>query len=164
MGSQRSVGFAPDRWLIIQEVINLVPKLAIQVKDELPSSLQLYRGGPGRFPMIRILRRDGAERLSNLLAKTLVEQGVSGLPVRSQPPALKASIFRYITALKMSSDEIDEVDNSKFWSESTMQPLLLLRSLIAEKLLSFAISKRWRVTYGLDNTRNPPTKTAVPYR
>jgi hypothetical protein len=31
-------------------------------------------------------------------------------------------------------------------------------------VLAFALQRRWRVAYGLDPNRNPPTKLAVPYR
>jgi hypothetical protein len=32
MGSQRSINFAPDRWLLIQEILGLIPRLAQQVR------------------------------------------------------------------------------------------------------------------------------------
>ncbi|KAJ4374686.1 hypothetical protein N0V86_007559 [Didymella sp. IMI 355093] len=165
MGSQRSIKFSPDRWIIIQDILNLIPQIATQIKEELPVSIHLHHGGPGRFPRIRILRRDASERLSTLLAEHILAHGIAGLPVRSLSPALKQSIFRYITSLRLNSEEIDAVEGSGFWSETTMQPLFLLRGLIAGGMLAFAFaSKRWRVNYGLDTTRVPPTKSAVPYK
>lgn len=165
MGSQRSIEFAPDRWVIIQEILSLMPKIATRIKRELPGSIDLHNGGQGRFPRIRILRCDASELLSTLLAEHVLTYGITRLAVRSQSSDLKQSIFQYITSLRLSAEEIEKVEGSSFWSESTMQPLLLLRGLIAGGLLAFTFgSKRWRVNYGLDSNRCPPTKTAVPYK
>lgn len=165
MGSQRSVEFSPDRWVILQEIVGRIPRIAARIKAELPVSIHLHHGGQGRIPRIRILRHDASERLSTLLAEQILQQGIVGLPVRSQSPTLKRLIFRYITSLRLSTEEIDGVEGSSFWSANTMQPLLLLRGLIAGGMLAFAFgSKRWRVNYGLDTARIPSTTTAVPYR
>lgn len=46
-----------------------------------------------------------------------------------------------------------------------MKPLLLLRGLLAGGVLGFAFyDKRWRVNYGLDPSRLPMTKLALPYK
>ncbi|ROW09287.1 hypothetical protein VPNG_05843 [Cytospora leucostoma] len=63
------------------------------------------------------------------------------------------------------ASEAEEVEKGNFWSETTRPYLLLLRGLFAQGVLAFAFGhKRWRVNYGLDNTRQPPTKLAVPFR
>ncbi|KXJ85600.1 hypothetical protein Micbo1qcDRAFT_237403 [Microdochium bolleyi] len=52
-----------------------------------------------------------------------------------------------------------------FLGETTKNTLLLLRGLLAKGILAFAFGhKRWRVDNGLDTTRSPPTRLAVPFR
>jgi hypothetical protein len=100
-----------------------------------------------------------------LLAKYIVEYGVTGLPIRNQDPSVQAAVFRYITEPELTDDEIKAVENSDFWTELTKSPLLLVRGLIACGVLRFALStKRWRVNFGSDPSRTPKTSLAVPYR
>jgi hypothetical protein len=165
MGTQQSIEFAPERWLIIQAIIGLVPRFARLVKNELPECIEVERDEAGRFPRVRILRNDAAERLLLLLAKHVVEYGIVGLLTSSQSPNVQAALLLYITEPELTAAEITAVEGSKFWTESTKSPLLLVRGLIAGGILHFALStKRWRVNYGLDPSRIPETQLAVPYR
>jgi hypothetical protein len=165
IGSQRSIEFAPERWLIIQAVVGLIPRFAKQVKKELPEAIEIQRDDGGRFPRVRLLRNDATVRLLSLLAKHVVEYGIVGLPTSSQAPDIQAGLLRYITNPDLAADEIRAVEGSKFWTENTESPLLLVRGLIAGGILQFALgTKRWRVNFGLDPTRVPETKLAVPFR
>jgi hypothetical protein len=165
MGTQQSIEFAPRRWSIIQAIIGLVPRFARIVKNELPECIEVERDEAGRFPRVRVLRQDAAEQLLLLLAKHVVEYGIVGLPTSPQSPDIQAALLRYITEPNLTTAEITAVESSKFWTESTKSPLLLVRGLIAGGILHFALStKRWRVNYGLDPSRVPETQLAVPYR
>ncbi|KAF1841017.1 uncharacterized protein K460DRAFT_347564 [Cucurbitaria berberidis CBS 394.84] len=161
MGSQQSIDFAPERWLIIQEVLGLVPRFATQVKNSLPQAVDIQDNGDGKFPRIRLLRSDAADLLLDLLARHVVEWGISGLPSHSQPPNVQAAILRYITQADLKMEDVKAVEDSKFWTVATKSPLLLVRGLIAGGVLRFTLSKRWRVNFGLDPAR---TSLAVPYR
>lgn len=165
MGSQRLVAFAPERWLIIRDILSLVPKLAMQVEKDIPLSIEIQAKGEGRFPRVRVLREDAADKLLKLLARHLVEYGLMGLPVRSQPPDIKEAVFQYISRKILTTEEVQAVKNSIFWNDSTRSQLLLIRGLIAGGVVRFVLmQKRWRVNYGLDQDRTPATKLAVPYR
>ncbi|KAL5118323.1 hypothetical protein ACEQ8H_003833 [Pleosporales sp. CAS-2024a] len=165
MGSQRSIDFAPQRWLIIQAIIGLIPRFARQVKDESQGSMEIERDEAGRFPRVRILRKDGADELILRLARHVVEFGIAGLPSSSQSPEVQAALLRYITEPELTSSEIATVEENRFWTESTKSPLLIIRGLLAGGIVKFALgTKRWRVNYGLDPTRVPETQLAVPFR
>ncbi|KAI0206624.1 hypothetical protein F4808DRAFT_447409 [Astrocystis sublimbata] len=57
-----------------------------------------------------------------------------------------------------------EKHSSEFWANSR-EALLLLRVFLAGGILSFCFrQKRWRVYYGLDPSRRPATKLALPFR
>lgn len=73
-------------------------------------------------------------------------------------------MFEYTTDLDLSNDVLEAVESSRIWTESARPLMLLLRGILANGILVFALSqKRWRVNYGLA-TRSPPTKLAVPCR
>ncbi|KAF1941797.1 hypothetical protein EJ02DRAFT_490907 [Clathrospora elynae] len=161
LGSQQSIEFAPERWLIIQDILGLLPRFALQVNESLPEAFDIQHNGDGKFPRIRFLRPDAADQTLILLAKYIVEYGIS----RSQPPKMQAAILRYISEPDLEAQEIQAVEDSKFWTESTKSPLLLMRGLLAGGVMRFVFgTKRWRVNFGLDATRTPSTSLAVPYR
>jgi hypothetical protein len=165
MGTQRPIEFAPERWRIIQSIVGLIPRFARQVKREVPDAIEVERDEAGRFPRVRILRNDAAKDLMLLLARHIVEYGIVGLPTNTQSPDVQAALLRYITESDLTASEIASVEHSRFWTESTKSPLLLVRGLIAGGILQFALStKRWRVNYGLDPSRTPETQLAVPFR
>lgn len=161
MGEQQSIEFAPERWLIIQRVLARLALVAAQVKTELPEAVDIQDKADGKYPRIRFLRADGADRSLQLLSELVVRLGI-GIPSRSQSPATQEAIIRYITKTDLEIKEVDAVEKSKFWSESTKAPLLLLRGLFADGVLRFVFtSKRYRVNFGLDDSRIPNTSLAV---
>jgi hypothetical protein len=166
MGSQRPIEFAPERWVLIQAIIGLIPRFAAQVKRRLPDCIEI-RGSDdsGRFPRVRLLRNDAADMLLTLIAKHVVEFGVIGLPTSSQPPDVQAALLEFITQGEPMPQHVQTVENSRFWTTATESPLLLVRGLFAGGILRFALStKRWRVNFGLDPGRIPKTQLAVPFR
>ncbi|KAF2622185.1 hypothetical protein BU25DRAFT_403259 [Macroventuria anomochaeta] len=165
MGSQRSIGFAPDRWILIQEVMGLIPRLAAQVKAMLPLSIEVQHEANGRYPRVRILRDDGAKALLALLTEHIIKNGLTGLPICNQREGTREAIMQYISTADLIAKQIHAVEQSRFWTVATKEPLLLMRGLIAGGVLRFSLTqKRWRVNYGLDPTRIPSTQLAVPYK
>ncbi|KAL6706808.1 hypothetical protein ACN47E_005144 [Coniothyrium glycines] len=165
MGSQESIDFAPERWLIIQQILAILPRFAMQVQKKSPEAIDMQHNSDGKFGRIRFLRNDAADAVLGLLAKHIIDWGLAGLPTRSQSDEVRAGLLRYITDPEPDSRAITAVEDSIFWTDSTKFPLLLVRGLIAGGVLRFAFStKRWRVNFGLDSTRSPPTSLAVPYR
>lgn len=165
MGAQRCVGFAPDRWLLIQEVMGLIPRLALQVKIKAPHSIEVHQDADGKFPRIRILSDDGTEALLYMLTDHIVKNGLTGLPICNQPKGIRDAIMQYISITDLSAKQIHAVEQSRFWTDATEEPLLLVRGLIAGGVLRFTFAqKRWRVNYGLDPRRVPSTPLAVPYK
>ncbi|KAF2833124.1 hypothetical protein CC86DRAFT_461565 [Ophiobolus disseminans] len=165
MGTQRPIEFAPERWLVMQAIMGLVPRFTKQIWEQSPQSVELQRDEKGRFARVRVLHNAAAEELMLLVAKHIVEFGIIGLPTSSQSPDTQAALLRYITQSEPTAEEIRAVEGSKFWTDATKSPLLLVRGLIAGGVLRFALStKRWRVNFGLDPSRSPETLLAVPFR
>ncbi|KAK0270797.1 hypothetical protein LTR35_013849 [Friedmanniomyces endolithicus] len=170
MGTQRPVDMSPERWLRVHEVLELVRKYSQAASHTgiLPGSLELTHCLPGRFPRTRTLTTDAQDRLFGALH--ICNNGLSGFPIARQTQAVRNAVLTYITKLELTPQEIQSVEGTDdrpgvFWSESSKSPLLLLRGLFAAGVLAFAFGqKRWRVNYGLDSSRKPNTKLAVPYR
>jgi hypothetical protein len=139
MGSQETIDYAPERWTVIQQILTLLPRFAIQVQNNLPEAIDIQDVSDGKFPRIRLLRKDAADQLLEYLAEHIVDGGLSNLPTHSQPDEARAAILRYITQPQLEVNDIDAVEKGNFWSEATKLPLLLVRGLIAGGVLQFTL-------------------------
>lgn len=139
MGSQDFIDFAPERWLVIQQVLALVPEYAYRIQEDLPEAIDVQVRSDGKFPRVRLLRQDAANQLLRSLAQHIVDWGLSGLPTRSQSDDMRAAILHYITQPDLDIEGINAVEKSRFWSDSTKLPLLLVRGLIAGGVLQFTL-------------------------
>ncbi|KAI6298480.1 hypothetical protein MCOR33_005373 [Pyricularia grisea] len=169
MGTQQPIDYSPDRWKLMQNVIDVVRDVAPSVAQEMPASLEIHNQfGTGSFPRLRILKANGQQALVDAVASRICETGLAGLPIARQNQESRAALLTYLTKAKFTPAEIEAVEGVKqggFWSGATKAPLLLLRGILAGGVLAFTLAqKRWRVNYGLDATRQPPTRLAVPYR
>ncbi|KAH9434725.1 hypothetical protein MCOR02_003688 [Pyricularia oryzae] len=169
MGTQQPIDYSPDRWKLMQNVIDVVRAVAPSVAQEMPASLEIHNQfGTGSFPRLRILKANGQQALVDAVASRICETGLAGLPIARQNQESRAALLTYLTKANLTPAEIEAVEGVKqggFWSDATKAPLLLLRGILAGGVLAFTLAqKRWRVNYGLDATRQPPTRLAVPYR
>lgn len=161
MGGQTVIEFAPGRWIVLQSVLAKLPNLALVVKSHMPKAIEV-QDTAGRFSMIRILDHDAEVELLDLLAQNIVN---SGLIASVSSSAMKEALLRYITMPDVAAADVAMIEGGSFWVDSIKEKILLIRGLLANgSLASVLRTKRWRVNYGLDDTRSPPTDLAVPYR
>lgn len=164
MGMQRSIEMSPGRWFLMQQVLDLVRKVAPEIAKKLPDSIEISAGTIGAFAKIRLLRQDAEEMLVHCIAKHICQQGIEGFHLGRQPSSVRDAVYTYISKFELSNSEMEAVESSPLWTETTKLQLLMLRGLLAGGVLSFTLAhKRWRVNYGLA-CRDPPTRLAVPYR
>nr|POE84323.1 hypothetical protein CFP56_76392 [Quercus suber] len=168
IGKQKGVDLSPERWGCIHEILEMVRRYSQETLRSFPDSIEVKHCSPGQFPRTRILKEDAQIDLFSRITKHICRTGLDSFPIARQTEHVRNAVLLYITKPDLSQSEIDEVENAGlggFWSESTKGILLLLRGLFAAGVFSFVFAqKRWRVNYGLDATRNPSTKLAVPYR
>ncbi|KAK4238611.1 hypothetical protein C8A03DRAFT_33363 [Achaetomium macrosporum] len=173
MGSQQPIDMSPDRWTILQELMDVVLEIARgiiagpkagRVKGLLVEEGQTSR----RFPTIRILEEAASKRLVHAIAEHVCRTGLRGFPVQHQSEQMRQAVLKYMLEPNPTPGQIAAVENatSGFFSEpTTKNALLLLRGLLATGVISFALGqKRFRVNYGLAPDRRPPTMLAIPYR
>ncbi|KAI8631861.1 hypothetical protein F5Y19DRAFT_492813 [Xylariaceae sp. FL1651] len=167
IGLQRPVEHSPDRWLCIQQVLNIFKKVLSEVKDQFPLSVEIQPQLPGRFPRTRLLRPDAQAYILSRIATQICETGLKGFPIAKQPEEVRKAAIVYITESDPSPAAIRIIENDSaegIWVRYR-KTLLLLRGLIAGGILAFCFKqKRWRVDYGLDANRKPETKLVVPFR
>jgi len=165
MGSQRPIELSPERWIVVQTLMDLLARCAALVKMELPDSIEYDDRWEERYPRVRTLRDDGEEKLLDLVARHICEFGLQGLPIVRLSQKLRDAVYQYIRYPEPAAKEIKSVEEGAFWTDSTKHALMLVRGLVAGGVLRFALrAKRWRVNYGIDPNRSPKTKLAVPYR
>ena len=167
MGLQQPIELSPDRWILIQHILGLVARFAPDIALALGTQAIELEDRRGCFPRTRILQTEAGRRLRMDIAKHICKFGLVGFPVTHQSAKMRRAIQNYITEPNLTPDEITRIENSSStaWNDSLKSPLLLIRGLLAGGVLDFVFSsKRWRVNYGIDPLRLPPTKLAVPFR
>ncbi|KAF8537441.1 hypothetical protein BDD12DRAFT_887667 [Trichophaea hybrida] len=144
IGDQKRLEHSPDRWIIIQQLF-----------DRLASY--------GSFPF-RILGEGAGlkivEKLVNDISSGKRGCELPSISFRLWSVRMQQLSMRFIRDPSMSEEESQELIS--FCGESDFKTLLLLRGLLAHGILVTALQYRWRVDYGLDETRK--ALLAVPYR
>ncbi|KAI4522715.1 hypothetical protein K525DRAFT_268624 [Schizophyllum commune Loenen D] len=155
---------APERWLVIQAVLDIisanVQSTARKHPDDVEIEDQGRRNECRRFGRIRILSSDACRDLLSASVTAIVhEGGIPFLHLRDLKREQLEETSQFISTYDVSMDVAQSV---KVFSGDRHNTLLLLRGLFAGDILSLALKeKRWRVDYGLDRGR---TRLAVPYR
>jgi hypothetical protein len=163
MGAQQPIELSPDRWLLLQQLLDHVQKSAINVAEVLPFSVELHFGDDGTFPRMRLLRGDATKLLVLQVAAEIRDNGLGGFQMSRQSEKMRKAVYDYITVLDLEDETVQFVENGEFWGSSKTS-ILFLRGILAGGVLAFVLGqKRWRVNYGLAE-RSPPTNLAVPYR
>ncbi|KAL5612882.1 hypothetical protein BROUX41_004040 [Berkeleyomyces rouxiae] len=168
IGTQQPINNSPQRWMTIQQVLDLVALYAGEVLRELPEGVEISHNKPGHFPRVRVLDTKTMQRLVEDIAENICQKGIPSFSVIAQPTHVRNIIRSYILDADISAETVAEIEKTfckASYTDTMFGTLLLLRGLLGLGILSFAfMKKRWRVDYGLDSSRTPPTRLAVPYR
>ena len=167
IGVQKSIDFSPHRWCIVMEMLDYHHKSVLQIQKARPNAIEIDNTTNGCFPRIRVLDPEVHEVVNIQIAQYVCSHGMSEFPIAQQPEHIREAAFRYMTRAFLTAEDhaAISIDRGSFWTDSKRQILLLLRGLLAGGVFAFAFGlKRWRVNYGLDATRLPITKLAIPFR
>ncbi|AEO68380.1 uncharacterized protein THITE_2145549 [Thermothielavioides terrestris NRRL 8126] len=174
LGLQQPVDMSPDRWTLIQELMDILLEVAKGLVDEDTKSGRA-RGllfeedkASGRFPTVRVLEEAAGRRLVGAIAGRVCRTGLRGFPIQHQSKQMREAVLQYILEPNLTPQQIAAVQsasNGCFNDAHMKNAILLLRGLLASGVILFALGqKRFRVNYGLAPDRVPPTMLAVPYR
>ncbi|KAF8251192.1 hypothetical protein K440DRAFT_596393 [Wilcoxina mikolae CBS 423.85] len=171
LGKQNWLDHSPDRWVILQDLFHLVREHAAELREEYPKGVEIQGVSPGCFPQIRILEDKAGKKLLDNLVHDIRSGKLPHLSVRLWSNEARQLASEFIQDSRMSKENSERLfsllDNTSMrsGSDSDKKTLLLLRGMIAHGILLTALrDRRWRVDYGLDEKRSPPTLLAVPYR
>ncbi|KAI9758999.1 MAG: hypothetical protein M4579_002662 [Chaenotheca gracillima] len=161
IGTPRPLEGGSSRWIVTQKVLDLVSKRAMMLWETLRGKVDLEHERSESFPSCRFLERDASEILINAILGDVAEGAIPGLNFNHCPNAIKIAVLRVIQHAEPARTDVDAV-REHFWDTNVQTTILLLRGLIAHRVLSFALeSKRWLVNYGQDPKR---CMMAVPFR
>ncbi|GAP85058.2 hypothetical protein SAMD00023353_3901070 [Rosellinia necatrix] len=167
MGLQRPIQYSPERWIYVQHVLGIFKKVLPEMQKKFPGLIEIHPQPNGGFPRTRILRADVQDHVSTRIAEEICERGLRGFPIVRQQKEFRQAVFSYITEAQPSPTAVSMVEDNAptgLWVNSRYT-LLLLRGLLAGGVLGFCFGhKRWRVDYGLDASRKPKTRLALPFR
>ena len=163
IGLQQHVEGSPQRWTTTQQVLGLVSKHALSLRNRFPDGVEYEPGPPGSFPYLRILQTDAGQQLIAWIVQDILD-GL--LPNINAGQLYPYSDLRYNIRGFISQEDIPlthvQLLKEYFGKTPLWGGLLLLRGLLANRILLFAFEeRRWRVDYGLAPLR---TMLAVPYR
>ncbi|KAK7987451.1 hypothetical protein PG989_007766 [Apiospora arundinis] len=167
IGRQRPVEMSPDRWIVIQQVLEMIRRLAPGFAEKYPEGFELHSEGSCHFSRLRFLNDGPGSLLLKSVARHICDKGLHRFPIAHQNPETRQRVFEYITEPDLTGDQaglVEEDNKGGFFCDATADILLLLRGLFSGGVLAFVFGqKRWRVNYG-PAERVPPTQLAVPYR
>lgn len=164
MGVQRPVEHGPDRWIVIQQVLGIVVKYARTAHKKFPRGIELDDQGRLSFPLIRFLTQEASDEVLREAMGHICRCGIHGFPASHKNQEMRSRLLAYVLDTDVAPEIKKDVEASHYWSTFS-DNLLLLRGLFGGGILEFVFkNKRWRVNYGLDASRVPTIRVAVPFR
>ena len=155
-GSQEPVDDHPDRWIRIQEILQIAKRQAYELQKIYPDAVIVDHAAKHIFPVVRVIDPVAATHLDKCVAKEYLD----GDYFRLMPWDVRQAALRFVTTSR--SQEPDMSLLRQYQGTSLWRSILLLRGFLGSGILLFVLGKkRWRVDYGLDLTRS---LLAVPYR
>ena len=155
-GSQEPVDDHPDRWIRIQEILQIAKRQAYELQKKRPDAVIVDHTAKHIFPIVRIIDPVAATHLNQCVA----EEYLDGDYFRLMPPDVRQAALRFVTTSQSQETNISIIRH--YQGTTVWKSFLLLRGFLGSGILLFILGKkRWRVDYGLDLTRS---LLAVPYR
>ncbi|KAK6527510.1 hypothetical protein TWF694_004493 [Orbilia ellipsospora] len=164
-GSQLPMEGGRDRWILIQELLDLVQEKAIQYSRENPTAIDVEpKKAEVKYRSIRVIDSSIGNQMLQEVASDICMADDDKVPsvsikLKLLSPSIRELALRFISAKLISAKEQNDLFNV---CGNIKTQLLVLRGLIVDGVLLFILrDKRCRVDYGLDRQRS---NLAVPYR
>lgn len=151
-----------ERWLVIQAVLKRIPYHMKSLYDEYGKEQiefddNITEQQSSIFPKCRILGETIFNELRNALIDDVLNADIS--------VNIKIVVSEKEWLKKILSEE--EIDTSTFlkinnYSEPVQNVIMILSGLLRLEVLKLALTKRWRVNYGVDP--DGERKMAIPFR
>lgn len=166
MGAAVPVELSPDRWIYHQEVLAALAEEAQALSEGASQKICVLYKGQSNFPSVRLLDdKQGGWFIGNV-ARRAVQNGITNFTLPTEPYLQSKGIFELIEKENLNSDDVEDIISMDpdFFHPGMKKLLALLRGLTAGGILYQVLLKRYRIDYGLDYSRKPETRLAVPYK
>ena len=161
LGAQRLMDGQPYRWLITQGLFDLVDRHIRTLDKDYPIDIEWKYRTSSSFPHLRLLSVEVSRALMQRVAYDIINSKIPSLNFEECTESTHEAVLSFILDRDVSAEKCSVVQKMFAARETFMQNLLLVRGLIAFKILIFVLGKRWSVDYGLHPSR---CLSAVPYR
>lgn len=172
IGNQLPIDGGSHRWLVIQELLKLVPKHMNRLylehgekcvefnidyvkKRNVHAQNINYRNDV--FVPCRILDK----AMFPLLREALIEDFLSGKIVFTEITALAKNQLRHILSEKEIDEKTLEITLQQF-GEKDRNTVLILSGMLRFEVLKSILTKRWRINYGVNEKGQ--RKMAIPFK
>ncbi|KAI9666766.1 MAG: hypothetical protein M1831_001542 [Alyxoria varia] len=159
-GSLQPPDGSPKRWKTIEAVLGVVMESSISLfHSKKVNGLNVIVRPSGGFPIIHLLSEEAETTLMRDVAESIVFRGRDSLlPTQICSPEERVCMLEFICNVSVNEETARKV--LKLSNAIVKKDLLLLRGLIAYRIMSMSLKKRWNVQYGLHPDRPP---MAVPF-
>lgn len=189
IGQQQEPDAQDLRWRVVQGVLAVVRRHAPRVAEQFNSEkegdvMEFFTPGseeqlssPPTLSLPRFLQHSRREEAFSLLAAVVTRSFLSGdlmsyglvLPFQALSGKEGRTVTRFVLSKAIPRDSGSEgcvlADFIGIKLKQEVRDVFcILRGLLAYEVLLLALSKRWRVDYGIDRNRTPSRWMAVPFR
>ena len=160
-GSQKMIDGQPGRWLVIEAVLDILARAAVDMQESDPDGIEVVTNGYATFPHFKIFSNEVKAAMIAALLECVLDSQVPGLSLINASADIKAFVRLFLEIKEVDRGTCDAVKAFFRYKESAFQVLLQVRGLIAHGvLLHIFQTRRWSVNYGLDLDRR---LSAVPF-
>lgn len=159
-GPRFSVDGHPHRWKIAQILLSLVEDHLSEISQRFPRSIEVVRRSHG-YPMLHILKTDVEDYLHELLVSDICEGRTSIFRFEDPSSSVDKEAFKSLLSDEhLDRTVLERISQSFVDRLSAFKNILLIRGMLANKILLLCLKKKWNVQYGLHLSRPP---IAVPF-
>ncbi|KXJ89333.1 hypothetical protein Micbo1qcDRAFT_212713 [Microdochium bolleyi] len=159
-GAQTAVDGHPHRWLVAEQLLALVELQLDELQHRFPRSIEVVRREAGGFPYVFFLRTDVEEELIRRLTIDICRGHRGILPVESLGVADRLAVKEFLSSVHVRQTTLERISGLCPDQAHIRSTILVLRGLLVHRILLMALKKRYGVTYGLHEARDP---VAVPF-
>ncbi|CAF3845064.1 unnamed protein product, partial [Rotaria sp. Silwood1] len=153
IGSQRPVDAGVQRWKTIQSILELVKKSAEDVARNYSKDISYEKSSrSSHFPSFRLLSHQPFPSLAERIANDWLSE-----------QSYRQEDRQLILSFILETNTSIECLNNRF-SQDILQRILILRGLLSSEVLFVALTKRYRVNYGVNPNPKFNRRMAVPFR
>lgn len=162
IGTQIPVDGGNLRWVTCQKLLQIVQDVAWVFLGKMgPSAVEFHKDHQQRYPeqfaYIRLLDKNAHEEFVSLVADELLKE----LKLTERQ---KQTVKKFLIQERISSENFKSAMSLFKNDANQLDEVRILSGYLRRGILALALSKRWRVDYGVDPGGSHYRRMAVPFR